>query len=176
MRNPGCAAEAAKVAKAARGAPSAYTPKLAAELVEGFIDGKSLRTMTIEKKIKLSTVYEWLEQHPDFSEAMARARKLCATTHFEDTMHLANQLADGETPENNAKVRAHELRFKVLQYRAERLDPLQYGARQQVGFDDTTTKLLANLAASTASLPLSGQLIEGERVDDQKELPWNSES
>ena len=171
-----------------RGAPSAYSPELATEIVEGIIDGKSLRTLTIEKNIKLSTVYQWMESYPNFAEAIAHARKLCATTHFEDTMHLANQLADGDTPESSAKVRAHELRFKVLQYRAERLDPLQYGARQQVGFDDTTTKLLSNLAASTASLPLSGKLIEGERVDSgigqensntqdsRGELPWDSET
>jgi len=175
QRNPGCADESEAVV-GRRGRPSTLTPEIADVIVDGLTDGRSMRSLAMKLKLHLGQIYDWMDTQPNFSERVARARKLCATTHFEDTLHLSEQLAEGDAPQNNAQVRAHELRLKMLQYRAERLDPLQYGARQQVGFDDTTTKLLANLAASTASLPLSGQLIEGERVDDQKELPWDSES
>lgn len=56
------------------GRPSLYTEQLADEICELMYDGNSLIKACDALGLKRSTVWHWLEQHPEFSAKCARAR------------------------------------------------------------------------------------------------------
>jgi hypothetical protein len=56
------------------GRPSLYTEQLADEICELMYDGNSLIKACDELGLKRSTVFNWLDAHPDFASKCARAR------------------------------------------------------------------------------------------------------
>ena len=56
------------------GRPSLYTEQLADEICELMYDGLSLIKACDALELKRSTVWHWLEQHPEFAAKCARAR------------------------------------------------------------------------------------------------------
>lgn len=56
------------------GRPSLYTEQLADQICELMYDGNSLIKACDQLGLKRSTVWHWMEQHPDFAAKCARAR------------------------------------------------------------------------------------------------------
>lgn len=62
----------------ALGRPTKYQAAYCNEVIQHMADGASLTSFAAEIGVARSTINEWMEHHPDFSEACARAKAKCA--------------------------------------------------------------------------------------------------
>ena len=60
------------------GRPTKYSDEYAEHVVAFCRDGFSLTAFAAEIGVARSTINEWGEQHPEFSEALSRAKAVCA--------------------------------------------------------------------------------------------------
>lgn len=84
--------------KAVMGRPSTYNEKMADEICERIAHGETLsaicrRKMNLDRTIHtpaLSSVYNWLDAHPDFMAKYRRARELQMQTWGDDIIDIAD--------------------------------------------------------------------------------------
>ncbi len=60
------------------GRPSLYDSTYCARVVEHMADGASLTSFAAEVDVARSTINEWMDAHPEFSEAVKRGKAKCA--------------------------------------------------------------------------------------------------
>lgn len=60
------------------GRPSKYDPMYCDAVVEHMRDGASLTSFAAEIDVARSTINVWMDEHPEFSEAVTRAKAKCA--------------------------------------------------------------------------------------------------
>lgn len=60
------------------GRPSKYDPVHCDAVVQHCAEGASLTSFAASIDVARSTINEWMEHHPDFSEAVKRAKAKCA--------------------------------------------------------------------------------------------------
>ena len=58
--------------------PTKYKPEYCEAVVRHMSDGASLTSFAAEIDVARSTINEWMEAHPEFSEAVKRAKAKCA--------------------------------------------------------------------------------------------------
>ena len=106
------------------GRPTTYTPEQADSICRWIEQGNSLRSWLTENDVDASTVYEWLDAHPTFSEQYAQARERQADGLSDEVMDFARQKE--EDP------RAAKARADILLAVQARLAPKRYGT-QRIG-------------------------------------------
>lgn len=128
--------------KGSGGAPSLYTPELAAEILERISNGESLRSITRDPSMPvMSVVYVWMLRHPDFAEQYARAREEQAETLADEIVALADeepvQVVDdkGVGRVDSAWVTWQKNRVDARKWVAAKLKPKKYGDRVAVAGD-----------------------------------------
>ena len=118
------------------GAPSTYTPELAAAICEHIAAGKSLRTIAaLDGMPAQSTIMVWLDgKHPDFTEQYARAREAQADKLAEETLLIADESsqdtyvdADGNVKTNTEAIQRSKLRVDTRKWLASKMAPKKYG-------------------------------------------------
>lgn len=72
-----------KTKKGAGGRPIEYDPAMCQKAIELGKLGKSVTAIAVNLDISKSTLYEWIDTYPEFSDAISRARD-CAQQWFED--------------------------------------------------------------------------------------------
>lgn len=60
------------------GRPTKYKPEYCQMVVDHMADGASLTSFAAEIDVARSTINEWIDANPDFSEAVKRAKAKCA--------------------------------------------------------------------------------------------------
>lgn len=60
------------------GRPTKYETRFCSLVVEYMADGSSLTSFAADIDVARSTINEWMAEHPEFSEACARAKAKCA--------------------------------------------------------------------------------------------------
>lgn len=60
------------------GRPSKYDPAYCDQVIDHCRDGASLTSFAAEIMVARSTINEWMEHHPEFSEAVKVAKAVCA--------------------------------------------------------------------------------------------------
>jgi hypothetical protein len=101
------------------------TDDLVNKIVDGIIDGKSVRQICAEDGMPDNrTVQRWIANNADFAAKCARARELQADNIFEDMQ----EVADYGNPDD---VQRAKLRVSTMQWRAAKLAPKRYGERVQ---------------------------------------------
>ena len=65
-------------AKAKMGRPTKYDPAYCEALVEHMSEGASLLSFAASIDVARSTLTEWADVHPEFSEAVSRGKAKCA--------------------------------------------------------------------------------------------------
>src|SRR5690554_3298607 len=58
------------------GRPTKYTDAMPDALYNAMADGKSITQFAAKIGVSRSTVYEWAEQHPEFSDALTRGKEV----------------------------------------------------------------------------------------------------
>jgi len=62
--------------KHAGGRPTDYYPEICDELPSMFEEGQSVVEVAVELGVARSTIYLWAKEHPEFSDALTRAREV----------------------------------------------------------------------------------------------------
>jgi hypothetical protein len=60
------------------GRPSKYKPEYCEAVIAHMSDGASLTSFAAEIDVARSTINEWMEEHPQFSESVKRGKAKCA--------------------------------------------------------------------------------------------------
>lgn len=103
------------------GRPSDYTPEIADLICLRLSKGESLIKMCLEAEMPgQSTVYQWLQAHPEFAEKYARARERQADYLAEETIKIADETQDP------AKAR---LQVDARKWFASKVAPKKYGEK-----------------------------------------------
>lgn len=84
------------------GRPSKYSPHYCDEVVAAMGEGLSLTAFAGMIGVSKDTVYEWIKEHPDFSDAVSRARP-------KRLMYLERRFLDAET---GARASTHQFALK----------------------------------------------------------------
>jgi hypothetical protein len=118
------------------GAPSTYTPELAAAICEHIAAGKSLRTIAaLDGMPAQSTIMVWLDgKHPDFTEQYARAREAQADKLAEEILAIADDGrsdtyldAEGNEKTDSEVIQRSKLRVEARKWLASKMAPKKYG-------------------------------------------------
>ena len=127
------------------GAPSTYTPELAAAICEHIAAGKSLRTIAaLDGMPAQSTIMVWLDgKHPDFTEQYARAREAQADKLAEEILAIADDGrsdtyidAEGNTKSDPEVIQRSKLRVDTRKWLASKMAPKKYGDKVAIGGAD----------------------------------------
>lgn len=101
------------------GRPTLFTDELALEICERIANGRSLRSVCLDKDMPaMSTVMDWLNNNDDFSEQYRRACEDRETTHFEEMLTIADEVL----PET-AEVARAKLRIDTRKWVLARMNP-----------------------------------------------------
>ena len=111
------------------GRPSSFSPAMAESICLGLARGRSLEAICREPGLPcVTTVYNWLDRHPEFAAAYAAARE----TQLWRLAEQAYAIVERVTPETVAEER---LRFNTLKWRAAKLAPKGWGAGERPAVD-----------------------------------------
>lgn len=103
------------------GRPTSYNNEIAATIIEGMANGKTVLALCREEWCpKWTTIYRWTEQFPAFRDAFWRARVLQSHAFADQAlecpdMALASLVGDKS---DNARVNAWRVKFEALKWRA----------------------------------------------------------
>ena len=102
------------------GRPSDYTPEIAEAVCERLEAGQSLAEVArAEGMPGRSTVYQWLEKHPEFADRYARARARQADTFADDIIAIAD--------EKDEDANSRRIRIDARKWLAGKQRPKVYG-------------------------------------------------
>ena len=102
------------------GRPTKYTQKLADEIFEQMVGGKHIVEICNQEDMPgRSTVYRWMDDHPEFGTRIARAREGLAD-------HVAWQILDMAKKSTNETAHADRVKLAAWQWHAARLSPKKY--------------------------------------------------
>jgi hypothetical protein len=111
------------------GRPSSFTPKIAAEICDQIIEGKSLIKICEQDDMPgRRTILTWLDTNEDFQRQYARARELQADT-------MAEMILDEAKSVTNETAQAARVKIDALKWRASKLLPKRYGDRVEAVHD-----------------------------------------
>jgi hypothetical protein len=85
-----------------------------------------------------TTIYQWVQQHPEFSQSLHRARGIAAHHYAEEAMAIADDDTTDVTPDghpNHAAVQRARLRIEQRRWMAGKFNPSVYGDKVQHGPD-----------------------------------------
>jgi len=92
---------------------STYTEKVANQICELIAEGTPLREICrMEKMPNWCTVYNWINERPEFAKRFAHARELGFDAIAEDALRIANTPQIGETEEsseNGLKIKREDM-------------------------------------------------------------------
>lgn len=98
------------------------------EIVQEYLEGKSIREIAKSKKLRVNTIFYWQNKHPSFREKMKRARA-DRGAYFEEKAIEAAESAEGSSTEEVAEKR---LKVETYKWAAGVNNPDVYGSRTKV--------------------------------------------
>lgn len=119
--------------KSKLGRPSGYSQEIADKLCIELGLGRSLRKICKDEGMPAqSTVYKWLNKHPDFVEQYTRAREEQAETHADEIVDIADeQPALIEVKDADGNVIDHKLDSAFIAWQRQRIDARKWNAAKQ---------------------------------------------
>jgi len=115
--------EGGPLVRPAIGRPSSYTEDVAEEILEGLMEGKSLRQLCEQVGMPhRSTVIRWLSENDAFATKYARAREAQAD-YMDDKILETAEACTVDT------FQADKVKIAAWQWRAEKLKPKVYGSK-----------------------------------------------
>ena len=120
------------------GRPTKYSDKLAAKICEQLSMGRSLRSVCQDKGMPAaSSVFLWLQKHPEFSEQYARAKEESADAMAEDMLDIADH---GSLSPQDKRVR-----IDTRKWLASKLKPKKYGDKAGEPGSDSTAPIYTKI-------------------------------
>lgn len=114
--------------------PSKYSDELVTEICEKIADGKSLRAICREEGMPdITTIMDWLNKKPEFSQQYAHAREMQADGLFDQALDILT-----ENYSDNVGVQSAKVKFDVIKWTAGKLAPKKYGDKIDMTSSDGT--------------------------------------
>lgn len=107
-----------------------YSPELAAEICRRLADGDSLVKICGEAGMPSRvTVYDWIDEYPEFGEAYNKARKRQAESYVDEAMQIADGVAGSDSgPAVGAARLQSDIRVKL----AGKFNPERFGDKLDI--------------------------------------------
>lgn len=129
---------------------SKFSQELAEQICERIATSSdSLKLITAEFKLNESTIFDWIQRHPEFAKAYTRAKERQADFLAEEIISISN----GEGKDEQAFVginHVHRDRLKIdaRKWAAAKLAPTKYGDKLDLTSDNKpiNTQPLAHLS------------------------------
>ena len=115
------------MAKRKRGQPTKYSPENARSFCEAVANGASAVAAARDININPSTIYEWLDAHPQFSNDYARARSMRGDHYGSKVAEIASRCLAGEVEPAQARVA-----IDGYKWTAARMAPKQWSEKRQL--------------------------------------------
>jgi hypothetical protein len=119
--------------------PTKYSPELGLKICDAIAGGLSLTKAAAKFSLPAETVCRWTVRHPDFRQQYMQARDTRADLLAEQCLDIADDAGQDWQEGRNGKKRLDReavlrsrLRVDARQWQMARLDPQQWGDRQQV--------------------------------------------
>lgn len=117
------------------GRPTSYTQELADKICEQLAQGLSMRTISKDDTMPaMSTMFEWLRIHKEFTEQYARAKQESADAMAEDILDIADDGSNdymetdgGKEQYNGESVQRSRLRVDTRKWLMAKMKPKVYG-------------------------------------------------
>lgn len=116
-----------RMAKRKRGQPTKYSPENAQSFCAAVANGASAVAAARDINVNASTIYEWLDAHPEFSNNYARARAMRGDHYGAKVAEIADQCLAGEIEPAQARVA-----IDGYKWTAARMAPKQWSEKRQV--------------------------------------------
>ena len=121
------------------GRPSTYDAETALRICAELARGRPLVRIVEDVGVSVPSVYRWLDAHPEFREAYARAREDQADTLADEIIQISDDASndsatdeDGNPVTNHENIQRSKLRVDTRKWVASKLRPKKYGDKQQL--------------------------------------------
>lgn len=136
---------------------SSFNLEVAADVVEGIIDGLTWKQIAAKIGVDRTTIWSWEQASPAFSDAILGAHKAKARAFADDQLNI---IADVEIDPANPKMSQMEIRKAEIMGRvrfdqAKCYDPAQFGDKRQIEAVVITETVEARLTRLTANIGLT---------------------
>ena len=122
------------------GRPTKYTPALAADICRRIAEGERAGKVLQHYGLNRSTLWEWLDKHPEFSDQYARAKEQQMAAMEEEILEIADDNSEDEieledsngnpyTRVNHDHINRSRLRVDTRKWLMSKLAPKRYGDR-----------------------------------------------
>jgi hypothetical protein len=104
------------------GAPTTYTPELAEELCSRLRQGRDLWTICNDDDDMpgRSTVYQWMDAHPEFADMYLRAKEYSALSDAEKAERITYLTSQGKIDANAARVAIDAIKWTTAHKQPKR--------------------------------------------------------
>ena len=124
----------------AGGRPSIYSQELAENICNRLINGEGLRAICRDVDMPdVTTVIDWVNKKPEFSQQYARARELQAELMIDDILEIADDSSmDYKNSEygevvNAEAIQRSRLKVDTRKWLIGKMYPRKYGDKPEVG-------------------------------------------
>lgn len=112
----------------AQGANTHYDPEIAADMCKRMALGETLSAICARPGFPTATAFRgWTLAYPELRDAWIAARRIKATSLFDEALDLARDLKQGRKLVSSTEVNALRVAIDTLRWAASKLDPGQYG-------------------------------------------------
>jgi len=131
--------------KRPRGRPTAFNPETTEAICLLVAEGSSFESACEKLGVNVSTAYRWMLAQPGFREELYRARQVRGDWAFgEQILDIADNAANdrsynektGKLLMNKELVLRSKIRIEARQFHMSRLQPQQWGDKQQIDIKD----------------------------------------
>jgi hypothetical protein len=123
------------------GRPTKYNQELADKICSLVVEGKSLMKISKELCFDLSSFFEWIGRHKDFSQKYARAKIEQADTFAEEILEISDETIEKDAlgRRDAGHINHNRLRVDSRKWLASKFKPKMYGDKLNLT-DDTAEK------------------------------------
>lgn len=143
------------------GRPSTYTEEITKEICKRLIVGQSLTKICEDPEMPgISTIYDWFDKYPEFSERYAKAKEDQAETLIDGLLAIA----DEEEDVNRAR-----LKIETRKWIAAKMRPKRYGER--IDINKTIDITVTGIKRVIVDEAIEGEVIATDKMiccDDLK--------
>jgi hypothetical protein len=121
------------LAKRREGRASKFTEELAAHVIEGVEDGKTMQAIADELSIARNTIWTWMQLSSEFTNAVARAREYQGHAAADDAVRIIDDVdvSGLDAKQNMVQLRKSEQRARIRMDLAKAFNFKQYGDKKQ---------------------------------------------
>lgn len=131
------------------GRPTIYSDEIAGKICNRLMEGESLVSICEDKDLpSTSTVYNWLNDLPEFVDKYTRAREVQAERYADEIVKLSDN-NEGDIKSRGLTIERNKLQIETRKWVASKLLPKKYGSFKSVEVKGEVENKTADLSHLT---------------------------